>query len=225
MSEESNQNTQTQTGENQSAADSGASFVTPDQLADFGKNLMGDIRKTVAGMLKTQPVNPEPKPRAEAKTRDGDSESAQLRAELEQMKAREMFRDAASDFSFSKEQSEMLRQLASIEKPENLSEWLSEKAKVFGSPKESAPPTQTATMAEKTRSATDTPAPAGHTPSNPGDDVTRWSPEEYQRQFQMNAPVPSNPYDIRNRSYYKEIRKRAEAQMARTSVWIGPNRG
>ena len=35
-------------------------YVTSDQLQDFQKSLMGDLRKTMAGMLKTQPTQQQP---------------------------------------------------------------------------------------------------------------------------------------------------------------------
>lgn len=216
----------TATGETAaSAADSGKSYVTPDQLQDFGKNLLGDIRKTVAGMLKTQPAKTESKPKAEPSQADsGGDEIAKLRADLEASQQREKFREAAADLSLSKEQRRLLEKLASVDKPDNLPEWLVEQAKALG-PAAADQSKETATMPDKRRSATDVPATAGHTPGAPGDNVLSWSKEEYDRQFALKAKVPANKYDIRNREFHREIRRRAEAEMSKTSIYVGPNKG
>jgi len=55
-------------------------------------------------------------------------------------------------------------------------------------------------------------------------DVTKWSEEDYQRQFQLKAPHPGRPYDIRNRSFYREIRLNAERNMINTRIQLGGKR-
>jgi hypothetical protein len=52
-------------------------------------------------------------------------------------------------------------------------------------------------------------------------DVTQWSHEDYERQFQLKAAVPHNRYDVRNRAFHREVRLSAEAAMARTKIQLG----
>lgn len=165
----------TETGEQAaSAADSGTSpeFVTSDQLQDFGKDLMGNIRKTMAGMMKTQSQPPTAKP----PTQEAQPQNVDVASILRQERTTER---AIVKHGLDEHQGDFVRQLMETQKPDDANAFIENFAKTMGiAPGALATQTPEAT-APNPNPASDGGTP-GMTPTLESDDqpVWKWSDEK-----------------------------------------------
>lgn len=161
----------TQTGE-ETASDAGSStptYVTADQLADFGKDLMGNFRKTMAGMMKTQQPADQ-KPAQPASTQEATPQvdvAAIVRAE----RATER---AIAKHGLNERQGDMVRQLMEVQKPEDANAFIASFAKDIGAvaPGTSAP--ETPSKAAPNPNPTSDRGSPGMTPTMESDDIPAW---------------------------------------------------
>lgn len=166
-----------QTGEQQeSVADSSQSgYVTADQLQDFQRNLLGDIRKTVAGMLKTQPAQTQSQPSRPAES--GQAPQVDVAAIIRQERAMER---TMAKHGLNEHQGEIVRQLIESQKPEDSSAFIANFVKQMGiaAPGSSAPQTS----APNPNPASDGGSP-GMTPTIESDDqpVWKWSQDRVDK--------------------------------------------
>ena len=103
-----------QTGESQSAADSGPQYVTPDMLGEFRaglqKDLVNDVRKVVAGMLKTQqsadtPPQQKTQPKEQAKAQESAPDIQSI------IRRERQIERAMASAGLNDKQSEMVRKM------------------------------------------------------------------------------------------------------------------
>lgn len=217
----------TKTGATQ--GDAGQGYVTADQLNEtltsFRDGLFGMMR---GELKKLQPSQPSEQTRSESKPETGKKQSdtppqiQQMQAELEAMKLRTSFAELAADAGLSKEQRSRLEKSFMAEKPEDPASWLAEWTPVLGKTEAADQPVE---KAEQMRKPTSTaPVPKGTDAGEASDSVLKWSKEDLRRDMEVKAPVPNDPFDIRNKPYYQELRKRVHAQLAKTRVYIGPEK-
>lgn len=169
-----------ETGENQSAADSSSpSYVTSDQLDAFSKDLMGNMRKTLAGMLKTQqqPEQRKAPPPQQAQQQDYKELLAAERA-TDRLLQRH---------GLTERQSDMARQLLEVNKPEDANAFIASFAKDVGAvtPGSSTPKPEPTKAAPNPSPTSDRGAP-GMTASLESDDVPvwKWSEEKVAKFIQ-----------------------------------------
>ena len=157
-----------------SAADSATpEYVTADQLQTFQKSLMGDLRKTMAGMLKTQPAPTQGKP-AEPAAAPAFDAKAEMRTYRETERA-------LAKHGFNDDQSDIARSLMDSQTPDDVSAFVGELAKRMGisAPGSSAQPV---TTAPNPNPSSDGGSP-GMTPTIDSDDmpVWKWSEEKVEK--------------------------------------------
>lgn len=191
-------------------------YVTADQFKDMQDSLFSMVRK----MSTQQPAPPkQPDPKRSDKPADAQGqELADMRAELDFMKM-------APEGMPTDSKSAMF-DLYRVQQPaaEDAAAWFEKTSRLFKSqemaqvkPQDNStpqPPPASDAGAPKATSANET------DPNN----VMNWTEEDYSRQFNLKAKVPHNRYDVRNREFYREVRRNAERQMANTKIQLGGGR-
>jgi len=154
----------------EAAAPSAPDYVTADQLQDFQKGLMGDMRKTIAGMLKTQPTQQQ-----QAKPETATKSDVDVPA---MMKAYQQSERALAKHGFSDGQSDIARAMIDSQNPEDVSAFIGDLAKQMGIQPANSP-AQSATPAPKPNPSSDGGSP-GMTSTIESDDqpVWKWSEEK-----------------------------------------------
>lgn len=155
-----------------SAADSTTpDYVTAGQLQDFQKSLMGDLRKTMAGMLKTQTAPTQGK--APEPTSAPPVDVAAVMKQYQQTER------ALAKHGFSDGQADIARSLMDSQKPEDATAFIGDLAKQMGiaAPGSSAQPQST--TAPNPNPSSDGGSP-GMTPTIESDDqpVWKWSEDK-----------------------------------------------
>jgi hypothetical protein len=216
--------TEAQTGEQQ-AGDAGQQpkYLTEDaldaKLKGFQDSLFSMVRK-MSGAAPTSEKRQESKQQRTEPTTKAPTEDVHQR--LAAIESKERFLEAVADLGLNKAQMAKARRLWDAEAPSDVNVWAKEVRDLFGAGGDSVQ-TQNAEPEQKAVSRPPTP-PAGTTAGDAGADVTRWTHEDYERQFALKAKVPSNKYDIRNREFYREVRRRAEASMLGTRIQLDTKR-
>lgn len=160
----------TPTGEDQQsdAGSSAPAFVTADQLADFGKDLMGNFRKTMAGMMKTQ--QPSEQRPAQQASKPAETPQLDVSALLRAERATER---AIAKHGLNERQGDLVRQLIEVQKPEDANAFIAGFAKDIGAvPGTSAP--ETPSKAAPNPNPTSDRGSPGMTPTMESDDVPVW---------------------------------------------------
>lgn len=172
------------TGDQPSAADSTEpSYVTADQLQSMRKEMSNDIRKLMAGMLKTQQPKAEKKAAPKAKADEPSNQTGQVDVRELMQKERVLSRSIHKS-GFSDEQEDLVRQMVEASNPENVQEFVADLASKFGVGKAA---TQTENETQTKRAANPTPSSDGGLPamtaSANSDDapIWDWSPDKVQR--------------------------------------------
>lgn len=179
--QDSNAAESVQTGENQSAADSSQSgYVTADQLAEFGRDMMGNFRKTMAGMLKTQPQTEQPKKEAEPAQQPAQTVDVAALLRNERVTSSAIAKHGLSD-----EQGEVVRQLIEAQSPEDPAAFISNFAKTMkiAVPGASANPNPNQMATPPNPNPVSDGGTPGMTPTLESDDIPmwRWSQEKVDR--------------------------------------------
>lgn len=148
---------------------------------------------------------------------------------VEEFKRARAFDRAIGQHGLSDEQTADLEQLLEVQRPENVSEWVAQKARLFGksnAPNPNTPPTpaQQTGSGSPQPSATPTPAPSTSIPNEAPDDVMRWSEAQWEAYVRRNGAMPGNPYHWSNHKVHQELARKAEASMATKRIVINTKR-
>lgn len=172
------------------------------------------------------------KPKAEAKTdtkpnTDGDT--------LSILALRDAFDDAMGDLALSAKQKKFLRDRVMKERPDDVAAFVADAVDVMGVKTAQLPTNSAAATKDPTQSQPQkptvpaVPAPAV-VPDREGEPAFRTMSEEgardtWQAYVRRKGAVPGNPYDPRNRSVWRELRRRFEAEASISSIQLGARRG
>ncbi len=230
MSEPQHGNTPPNPGDNQGSAAGSANGQSGITRADFDglrDSMFSTMRKMISdGMAQiteqvaaaAQPPAPKP-PKAAPKAPEAapPAPDPQVNARLEALELENKFLTASAGLSLAPQQKLMLQRLFIAERPDDPVGWLTDQAKVFNSA-QSQPP-------EGGHQAPSPPsqgAPAGSTNGQTPARILDRSKSEQLHDFAMNAPVPTDRYDVRNKKYYMELNRQTRGELADTQVYIGP---
>ncbi len=171
------------------------------------------------------------KPKAEPPKQTAPAQADPQSPAVSNMSAAEIrrlmaFNRAIGQHGLSDEQTADLEQLLEVQRPENVSEWVASKARLFGKSATPIPNTQPSTHAVPnpavpvpTPIATSpTPAPSTSVPNENPDDVMRWTEAPWAAYVRRNGAVPGNPYHWANYKVHQELARKAEASMATKRV-------
>lgn len=198
------------TGDTTADAGQTPQYVTQEAMAEQFKGLQDGLFSMVRKMIpqKTESPNTPAPTKSEAKP-DGQ-QMADLQAQIDFLKG--------APKGLSQDAQDAMFDLYRAQKPDDPAEWFASKSKLFAMEPtvkpEAKPNQQSPAVDAATPKATD----AHEVDAN---DVTQWSAEDYARQFSLKAKVPHNRYDVRNREFYREIRRSAERKMAQTRIQLG----
>ena len=201
-------------------ADAGQSpqYVTEQAMQENFKSLQDGLFSTMRKMLTQKPAAQQKE--APSKSETPQNQDAQTLAD---MQAQIDFLRGAPQ-GLTQDAQDAMFDLYKAQKPDDPAEWFESTSRLFATAPIAPEVKQQETQTQQTQHppASNSGAPkatsAGEVDAN---DVTKWSQEDYNRQFSLKAPVPHNRYDIRNREFYREIRRSAERKMAQTKISLG----
>ena len=141
------------------------------------------------------------------------------------MRRQSAFDRAIGKAQLDDEQTSIIETLFQVEKPQDIAEWVSRKAKAFGSTKPpSAPhaaqatvPTPSATPQPATPGPTH-PAPAATNMAGPPQSILDWSRDQMNQWLKSKGASAANPYSPAYRKAAREIRERFLADGAEVRI-------
>ena len=138
---------------------------------------------------------------------------------IEAMMSRQSaFDRAAVRSGLSDDQIGVLQTLFKVERPENVSEWVTAKARIFGvasnTPKPNQQPAPNAASSQMPVNQVPSVAPSTHVPSESADEVSRWSEAQWLAYIKAKGGDVGNPYHWKNTRIHREIAKRFEQEAA-----------
>lgn len=190
------------------------SYVTQEQLGTVIEEKLKGATDAMFGMVRKMTADASSKPadpKPEAKPATPDETAAAIRQELDELKAQRLF-DRTVPADMDAKERATLERLFVAENPEDPAAWLA--TELTGRATPTTPNPAPGHLAPKGA------PPAGDTSS----DILTWTPEDYAREYEAKAAEPQNKYDIRNKPFYSEIRKKAQARLKDVKILL-PRRG
>ena len=137
-----------------------------------------------------------------------------------------MFDRAVAKYSLSDEQITDLDILFANANPENVTDWVTSKAKAFAgvpSPQTVNPatPTQSKPVPPPTSVA---PAPMSVVPSDAPDNILSWSEDQFSDYMSKHAPVPNDPTHPRNAAVRRTLAQKVHAALSNRRLVFEPRR-
>lgn len=182
-------------------------------MLDEWKNGMFAMARKIAEdtASKATETQADPEPPIDPDPKDGGDEAAVLRREMRNLQREMQFNSelAKHQASLDPREVETLTRIFKLERPADPVAWLQAELESRPTPKQPQTPDP----------APGHPAPKGAQPlGDTSADILTWTREDYDREFQTKAPYPANKYDIRNRPFYADVRRRAEARLKDVEV-------
>lgn len=129
--------------------------------------------------------------------------------------------DALADVKLSREQKQLVRKLARMEKPGDVDSFVTGLARTFGpapaaaagnpNPNPQGRPPQAAPAAAA-------PAPATSVPGDGPESIRKMSEESWQARIAKNGANPANPYHWSNRAAHAEIARQLEGELSKFRI-------
>lgn len=214
------------------APQSSAPVITPEiqALIDAAAQKAHDAgaaaaRRALEG--KQKPAEPKPQPA----TQPAANAAGLSIADVQQMMAEQsVFDRTVGKLGLSDDAISILSALRTVEKPPNLAEWLTERAKVFApapGPASAATGIQPAiptTQAKPVPPATGVaPAPVATVPSDAPDNVLEWSQGQVDDYVSKHYPMPNHPMHPANAAARKVLSQKVHQAMAKRLIAFGPS--
>lgn len=190
------------------------SYVTQEQIGAVIEEKLKGAMDSMFGMVRKMTADAAPKPadpKPDAKPPTPDENAAAIRQELDEIKAQRLFDRTVPTDMDAKERA-TLERLFAAESPEDPAAWLA--TELTGRAPPTTPNPAPGHLAPKGA------PPAGDTSS----DILKWTKEDYAREYDAKAAQPQDKFDIRNKPFYSEIRKKAQARLKDVRILL-PRRG